>query len=261
MLDLLKIEWLKVKRYNTFWILSVLFLSLLFLGNYLVGSGALKLGGGVDVFNTSYSFPNVWNNVGYLTKVFSGLIAIIIIILTTNEYQFKTNRQNLIDGLQRVQFFHAKWGIVIALSAFITVFTLLEGILFGLYNGSSLADAGKHLEKILYVFILTLNYFSFALTLSLFLRKSGMTIIIFLLYGYIVEFIIKQFVEWKFQSHITNFLPMDSSAYLLTFPVLETLKQMAPSSTNSDTSFIIASIFWISIYYIAGRIRLLKSDW
>lgn len=264
MTHLLKIEWLKIKKYNTFWILSGLFLILLGLANYLVGAGIMKLGGNggdINVLNNSYAFPNVWINVGYLTKGFSCLIGIIIIILTTNEYQFRTNRQNVIDGWKREQFFHAKWGIVVILSLVVTLYTTIEGLVFGITNGSSISSAGTDMVKMLYVFVLTLNYFGLALTLSFFLKKSGMTIIIFLLYAYIIEIILTKLLNRYVGGNIGDFLPMESSSNLLTFPVLATFKPMLGGGNTSSQTFLIVSAIWIVLYYIVGRMRLLKSDW
>ncbi len=262
MIALLKIEWLKIRKYNTFWILSALFIVLLFTWNYLIGSGVLKLGGkDMNLLNTNYTFPSVWENVGHWTKFFSGLLAIIIIILTTNEYQFRTNRQNVIDGWQRAQFFHAKWLIVLLLSIIVTVFTTLLGIGFAVAHGSPIGNMTEHMDRMLYVFILTMNYFGFALTLSFLIRKSGMTIIIFLLYAYIIEIMAQQLINWKLPSHPGDFLPMQCSAELLNFPMMDMVKTMMAKTGPSHNTLMLVSVGWIVVYYIIGRIRLLKSDW
>ena len=262
MFDLLQIEWLKVKKYNTFWIISLLFLILIALTNHFIISGIMNAGAkGVNVLVADYSFSNVWNKVSYITKVFSGLLSVIIIILTTNEFQFRTNRQNIIDGWKREQFFHAKWGVVIVLSLVVTIYAVLQGIFFGLSGGSPFADIGNNFINILYVFILTLNYFGLALTLSLFLKRSGMVIIIFLLYSYIVELLLNQFLSAKMHSTLGYYLPMDSSANLLPVSKVEPMSSMVINSAYSTQALIFVSIFWIAAYYTIGRIKMIKSDW
>lgn len=262
MINLLKIEWLKIRKYNTFWILTGLFIVLLFAWNYFVGSGILKLGNAnVNVINTNYTFPSVWENVGHWTKFFSGLLAIIVIILTTNEYQFRTNRQNVIDGWQRQQFFHAKWLIVVLMSIIVTAFTTLLGMGFALWHGSSFSNMTEHMDRMLYVFVMTMNYFGFALTLSFLIRKSGMTTIMFLLYAYIIEVMSQQFLNWKIPSHPGDFLPMQCSAELLNFPMMDMMKNMMAKTGPTHTTLMLVSVGWIIVYYIVGRLRLLKSDW
>src|SRR5688572_6830858 len=103
MKQLLAIEWLKIKRYRTFWILTGFFLVLLPLLNYQILHGMVKIGGGgINLLSQSYSFPAVWGNVGFWGSIFILFLSILIIILTTNEFNFRTHRQNVIDGLKRI---------------------------------------------------------------------------------------------------------------------------------------------------------------
>ena len=88
--ELLAIEWLKIKRYRTFWVLAGLFIVLLPLWNYEVANGFLKFGGngknGINFLSTAYAFPQVWGNVGFWGSLFINFLSILIIIMTTNEY-------------------------------------------------------------------------------------------------------------------------------------------------------------------------------
>lgn len=265
MQKLLAIEWLKIKSYRTFWILGLLFLALLIFWNYAISSGMLQLGdkqGGINILSRAYSFPEVWDNIGFWIKVFSGLIAIMIIIITTNEYQFRTNRQNVIDGWSRLQFFHAKWLLVLMLSVIVTLFALLMGTVFGLATGKSFAGFQYHLYSIGYVFLLSMNYSGFALLLSLLIRRSGIAIIIFLLYLYVVEILLQGIINHYTSSHIGDFLPTQSSAELLTFPLFSALKKVANVGSDIPSwAFVLASVAWIVIYYFIGRRKLLRSDW
>lgn len=262
---LLAIEWLKIKRYTTFWVLAILFTALLFLWNYMNSSGLIKLSGPnhVGMLTNAYKFPEIWDNVGHWTKFFSGLIAIVIIILTTNEYQYRTNRQNVIDGWSRSQFYNAKWLLVLVMTLLITLYTFILVAIFAAVNGSSFADIGAHAEKLWYVMVMSLDYFSFALILSFFFKRSGMTIVIFLLYTYIIEIILQQLLNWKIDWKPGNYLPLQCSAELLPFPLLKALKSLTGqvSSGPTETVLVITSILWIIIYYFIGRAKLLRSDW
>ncbi len=264
MFNLLYIEWLKIRKYRTFWVLAGLFMSLLVIWNYMISHGFMKLGNGdINLLNTSYSFPAVWANVAFWTKMFSGLLAIVVIILVTNEYQYRTNRQNVIDGQSRAQFLHAKWLVVLMMSLATTLFTMLVGIGFAVANGSSISYMTDSLESIAYVFVLTLNYFGFAMTLSLFLKRSGMTIIIFLLYTYIAETMAYGLTKHVLHSEAGNYLPLQCSANMLEFPLFQMAKNMLKDQSTGPTKTMLAAIscVWIVIYYFVGRMKLLKSDW
>ena len=262
MIKLLSIEWLKIRHYATFWILAGLLGVFICLMNIGVRYGIMNVGKSqVSILSNIYSFPGVWDNVAFWTKFFTALISIIIIILTTNEYMFRTNRQNIIDGWTRMQFLHSKWLIVIVLSLFVTCYTFIEGMVFAIANGSSLSNFAGHIEKIFYVFVLCMNYFGLALTLSLFFKRSGMTIIIFLMYNYIIEVLLMKLINTHTTGDYGNFLPLQCSADLISFPFTEMIKKALNASAPSNQSLLIASIFWIVIYYLVTRLRLMKTDW
>ncbi|MBL7717433.1 MAG: ABC transporter permease [Flavipsychrobacter sp.] len=259
---LLAIEWLKIKRYRTVWVLTSLFLGFILLFNILIATETLTLGGkGINILNSDYTFSGVWLNTTYWTKAFAGLIALMVIILTTNEYQYRTNRQNVIDGWQRSQFFHAKWLLVLVLGMVVTLFTFATGIIFGLLNGSSLSDAGTHIEKLFYLFILLLNYCGVALTLSFFLKRTGLAIVIFILYAYPLENILWGISLNPNYGNFGFFTPMESSAGLLMFPFPPAAKEALPKHMPSDSSYLAASLAYIAFYYLLGRWKLLKGDW
>ena len=141
MRTLLAIEWLKIKRYPTFWILAGFFLMLLPLWNYQISSGIIQLGGGnINLFDRAYSFPGVWSNVGFWGSVFIVFMSILVIILTTNEFSYRTHRQNVIDGWSRMQFYHAKVWLVVLLSLLATAYLFLIGVAFGLSHSGSIGD-------------------------------------------------------------------------------------------------------------------------
>ena len=259
---LLAIEWMKVKRYRTFWIMIGMFSLLLPMWNYGIASGVLQLFGktGIDVISKAYAFSNVWNNLGFWTSIFVVFISILTIIITTNEYVFRTNRQNVIDGYSREQYYHAKWLMVLAFTIFTTVYVFILGLIFGATNDSFSNFPGK-IENLFYVFVLSLNYYSFGLLLGILFKRSGIAIGIFFLYNMIIESLLKSLLNWKLDT-VGNYLPLQASDELLPFPILELVKSLAQMEKASPAyGYIIASFAWIIIYYIIGRVRLLKSDW
>ena len=261
--NLLSIEWLKVKKYRTFWILAGFFIVLLPLWYYSITSGMLKIMGnaGATILNSSNTFKHVWQNLGFWTSYFVIFISILTIIITTNEYSFRTNRQNVIDGWTRIQFLHSKWLMAIAFAIGTTIFVFITGTIFAASHDSFSNFPGK-IENIFYVFLLSLNYYSFALLLSLFFKRSGISIGIFFLYNMIIETLLKNILNWKIDSDPGNYLPLQASDELLPFPLTTVAKTMMQMNSGPDaTGYIIASIAWIIIYYFIGRARLLKSDW
>lgn len=265
-MNLLSIEWMKVRRYRTFWILLSSFVALLVLWNWLTKTGLMQIGPpGINILSQAYSFPEVWGNVSFYASVFVLFVGMIVVILTTNEYQFRTNRQNVIDGWQRLQFYHAKWLVVILLSLITTVVSFLLSAILGFSTNGSLAGFTGGLASIGYLFILTLNYCGFALTLSVLMRRSGLAIGIFLLYSMLIETILHGVMNGHYKlEYDALFLPLQCSDHLLPFPLMamaENLSRSGKPAASHDSWYLAASCIWIAMYYLLGRRRLLRSDW
>ena len=105
----LSIEWLKLKSYRTFWWLMGLFVLCLIGSNYITYQ--LKVAtsqqsrGGLDILlGNPFGFPDVWQSVSYVSSFVLFLPGLLMVILITNEYSFKTPRPNIIDGMRRTEF-------------------------------------------------------------------------------------------------------------------------------------------------------------
>lgn len=263
--NLLSIEWMKVKKYPTFWIMAGMFAFLLPLWNYGINRGFLKMGGtgknGINILDQAYAFNNVWQNLGWWASIFVVFISVLTIIITTNEYSFKTNRQNIIDGWTRLQALHAKWLMVLTFSVVTTLYVFATGFIFGLAN-DSISNFPGDISYLLYIFVLSLNYYGFALLLAYLFKRSGIAIGIFFLYNMIIESLVRAFVNWRFDFPAGNLLPLQSSDELLPFPLMEIAKTMIQTEEQiSQPAYVFVSLGWLLIYYMVSRFRLVKSDW
>lgn len=261
--SLLAIEWLKIKRYRTVWILLGLFALLLPLWNYEIANGIIQVGGkGMNFLSQAYAFPEVWGNMGFWASIFVTFLSILIIILTCNEYTFRTNRQNIIDGWKRIDFFHAKILLIVVLSLVVTIYLFILGALFGYINSGSFSDLFTEIVKVFYFFILSLNYMGFALFIAIWIKRSGLAISLFLLYDLIIENILKGLINWKFDTQVGNFLPLQTSDELLPMPLWKMAQtMMGKTDSFSASTYLIITIGWCLIYYFAGRRILLRRDW
>src|ERR1700712_2726128 len=117
----LRIEWLKVSSYRTFWILLAIIAICMPGFNYVVYNftdNSLPKMNGQSILGAPYSYPNVWKTVPYNSGLLVFIPAILVITLTTNEFTFRTHRQNVIDGWSRSRFIGLKIFEVILVSLF-----------------------------------------------------------------------------------------------------------------------------------------------
>src|SRR5688572_27759840 len=103
MLHLLKIEWLKVKNYRTFWILLLLIMVSIPAFNYMIFDITDNSFGNSKqmkemILGRPFSFPTIWQTIGWISSLMLFIPALLLITITTNEFTYKTHRQNIIDG-------------------------------------------------------------------------------------------------------------------------------------------------------------------
>lgn len=242
-----------------------MFAVLLPLWNYCISSGLMHIGGdnnGINPLASQYSFPEVWGNVGYWGSYFIWFISMLVIILVTNEFTFRTNRQNVIDGQTRLQYFHSKMLLAVVLAVVCTVYLYITGILFGLGNSGSFGDAFSHLSGVLYFFVLSINYLGFAMLLGFLVKKSGLAIGLFMLYTFIIENILKSVINHYSGTPWGNLLPLQASDELLPLPLTNMAKTMLGMEQHiSNTTYILVSLGWCVAYYLTGRRLMQKTDW
>jgi len=260
---LLQLEWMKLRHYRTFWILLLTFgglLAFLYIG---VSTGMISLQlGPLHLMSKAMSFSGLWSDLCFYASYFVIIISILMAILVTNEYQYRTNRQNIIDGWTRLQFYHAKWQVLIALSLLVTVFTLVLGLVSGLISGLPPLTAGEGLSRIFWVFLSCADYLGFALLLSLLLRRSGLAIGLLMAYSMIFESMLHSILLYRYQMPRADFfLPLQCSDELLPMSASKLAAAAMHLSRPAEWQYALATCSWILVFYLAGRWRSQKGDW
>lgn len=264
MSSLLAIEWLKIKKYRTFWVLIIFFFALLPLWNIFIYKGVVSAGGKeMNFFAQSYSFPAIWGNFGFWASIFILFPSILMIILTANEYGFRTHRQNVIDGWSRLQSFHAKCLMVVVLALVSTIYTFITAAIMGISISGGTTFFTNEIGKVGYFFLLSLNYIGFAFFIATLIRKSGLSIGLFLLYALIIEKMLQGIINRILPVNAGDLLALQASDELLPFPFLKTAAAMMSDTQPQipDYGYVIATICWCVVYYIAGRAIILRRDW
>ncbi|HUZ60816.1 MAG TPA: ABC transporter permease [Hanamia sp.] len=261
MLHLLKIEWLKVKNYKAFWVFTILYafaiLGINYTGFYINELAVQNMPASQMLLGTPYAFPKVWQTVGFMSSWLLYFPGILFIMLFTNEFNFKTHRQNIIDGWTRKEFVTVKFVFAVLFSAVATIFIFLVGLLFGLITtGSHFSFAG--MENVGYIFIQTVAYITFAMFLAILFRKSGAAIAVFFLYGLIFEYLFTVLINMKLGLNpIGYFLPLQVTDVMLPIPFgTKVIYKGAPS----EWILVIGSLVYICGYYFFALKKFTKED-
>ena len=261
MQHLLKIEWLKVKNYKAFWIFSILYsfaiLGINYTGFYVNELAAQNMPASEILLGTPYAFPKVWQTVGFMSSWLLYFPGILFIMLLTNEFNFKTHRQNIIDGWTRKEFVTVKFIFAILFSLVATFFNFLVALLFGMITtGSHFSFAG--VENIGYIFIQTVAYITFAMFLAVLLRRSGAAIAVFFLYGLIFEYLITTLLNFKMNlTPFGYFLPLQVTDVMLPIPFGN---QIIYKGAPDLWILVLASVVYICAYYFFALKKFTEED-
>ncbi|TAH09054.1 MAG: hypothetical protein EAZ13_01745 [Sphingobacteriia bacterium] len=226
MTALLKIEWLKIKKYPAFWwMLGIVTLTypginLMFFNMYDNITKGKEMANNVAkmLLGNPFAFPETFHTVAYFSSFFVLLPAILVIMLITNEYQYRTHRQNIIDGWSRYQFIGSKLIDVAIISSIVTLVFISVAIGFGIYADElSWNRWAEQLQYIPLFFLQTFAQLSIAFLLGYLVKKAFIALGIFLFYYLIIENILVGFLKLK-QIPIGRFLPFEMSDGILVAP-------------------------------------------
>ena len=251
MKELLKIEYLKIKHYTVFRAFMLIFAAVIPLIFYAVSSFRFP---GIPSQETMVGFPGVWSYLTYVAGWFNFLPGILVAALVCNEISYKTQKQNVIDGLSRMEVILSKFYVVLTLSVLITAYIFVVGLVFGvIYSG--VTDVFSGVEELLFFFVQTLGFLSIALLLSVIIRKSSLSIIAYL----IVFLFLGQILEGSVGENLSQWMPTNMLSDLTQFPLyaeVVNMERMVNPALAIDTGINHWILLLISLIYIAGFISL-----
>ena len=271
--NLLKIEWLKIKNYTAFKVIAIFFLVGIVLANiftyycYQKISANTPAGDFIGTFNP-YSFTSTWQTTSYVSGFLLILPAMLILMLVTNEYTFRTNRQNVIDGWSRAEFIGVKLMMAFIFALVSTIVVFITAMAFAFYTKT---DFSFHsVSHVGYFFLKAVTYNMFAVLISVLVKKTGFAIGLFFIYLVGENFIsnLLDFLSLKLRADKTmdvgslgNYLPMNAADGLLTFPD-NPLKSLAKGISPTNYTYVVLgfAIFYLLLFIVWSRKKYMNAD-
>lgn len=242
MIHLLKIEFSKVRNYRTFWVILMVYMVLVPLA--FIGIGNLPLPF-LPEKSEMFGFPSVWNYITWSASWFNVLLGVLVVTLTCNEITFRTQRQNIIDGMSRSQMILSKFYFFAVLAAAVTFYTFLIGLIFGIcYTGFN--DIFSGIDYIAIYFVQTLGYFAFAFFFAVLIKRAALSIVL-----YIVIILLRSLYSLALGPTLAQFFPINVIGDLTPFPFFkEILEFAAKQDPNFEEPFIISQTLRSSLALI-----------
>jgi ABC-2 type transport system permease protein len=266
MLHLLKIDLKKLTSYRTFWVVCGLYFITL---GFTTASGmeflkwlsnkSVEFGANININRIPlYHFPDIWQNVIFVSGFFKIILAFMVVISVTNEFTYRTIRQNIIDGMSRTEFLFSKMFTNVLLSllscGMLLIIILATGLIYSpeIIWSDIFTDAGFMFAYFLEMF----SFLSYTLMLGLLIQRSGLTIVVLCL-SHMLEAIVKANID-DVAPGLIPFFPMESITNLVEMPFARYAFQEIQDYV-SLTSVAIA-LGWMIIFNYISYLKLKKSD-
>lgn len=224
---LFKIEWQKIWPYKTFrFMMGIYFFCtlLFFLSPEILSIGQFKL-----LSSELLSFPVVWQNIAFVAQYFNIMAALMVINLIANEFNYRTLRQNVIDGMSRLEFILSKAIMVLLVSSGLALFIVVIGIIVGTINSQGISGIFENTDFVFGFFIQSLGLMSFAMLLTFLFKRTGITTLFFLLYISALEPILRS----NLTGEAVKFFPSKSIFGIIKLPHHELLQAAGGLAQNS----------------------------
>ena len=275
-IKLLEIEYYKISRHR---LSRILFLSYFVLLSGIALIAAIKFNiGQIEVHLAEqgiFNFPYIWHFNTWVADFLTFFLAIIVVSMVTNEYTYRTVKQNLIDGLTKKEFVLSKFYFLIVLSLSATIFVFVISLILGLAY-SDFTSPGiifKDLYFLLAFFLKLLGIFSFIMFLGFLFRRAAIALGFFFIWM-IVEGIIYGILRWKIfdkeiAGYISQFFPYTSFKNLLPEPItrLNAAKNIGKQIGEHIDKFhgipvhhFLIIIIWIVVFLFFSYKLLQKRD-
>ena len=219
-----------------------------------------------------FNFPYIWHFNTFVAALLKIFLAIIIVSMMSNEYTYKTIKQNLIDGLSKKEFIASKFLTVVLFSivssVFVAVISLILGSIYSDYTEWGIVFTD--LRFLVAYFIKLLGFFSFCLFIGILVKRSAFALG-FLILWQMFEGFTRGMIRWKlFDGETTDaimgFFPLNAMFNVLKEPFsrLSAVQSVANQigeeiALDYGTSLLDMGIVlaWTTIF-IWGSYRILK---
>lgn len=273
MKKLIQIEAIKTWGYPAFRAILILHFTLFLLVAIVSSNININIQG--VAIEKLFVFPHIWSVFAWFSSWFNLLLGIIAIVLISNEFQYRTFRKQLIDGLTRNELLYGKLLVFIFVALYTMLLVFLSGLIFGIINSTNFAltDFFEGLYYLPILFIQALAYTMLAMLFAFFFRNAGLSIVSFVLFFFPIEPIIR----WFLPDSIDKFMPVKIIANLTPMPdfigiTLGDLVQIQSQQFSEAGGFglqayttplwltVLAAVFYSALFVLVSKYIVKKKN-
>ena len=231
---LLHIEQIKLLNYNPFRITLALYFLAFALG--IIIYPAIDKQIPVISLSDVFRFPDVWLFLAWVTEPYNALLALIIIMITTKEFNNHTFKTQVIFGLSRSDLLLQKLLSVVVLALLATLLIGLTSLTLGLIYSYKLTFkiAMENTWILGRYFLSAFSYMTMGLLIALLIKNTAMSILSFLALRTFLDPVLWLILR---EHDIKWYLPFRSITRLTPIPdLLEIFQRKMNSNDSIDDS-------------------------
>ncbi|RMA58552.1 ABC transporter permease [Ulvibacter antarcticus] len=277
MLRLLNIELQKIRHNKAAKVISIVYFVLI---TFIALIASIEFSFGSVNFRVAdqgiFNFPFIWHFNSFMAAILKIFLAIVIVSMMSNEYSYRTLKQNLIDGLSKQEFVISKFLTVVLFAVISTVFLFIVSMILGL-SFSDYTEIGiifSDMEYLLAYFIKLVAFFSFCLFLGVLVKRSAFALG-FLIIWFIFEKIVYGLLKWELfkgtniADNLTQFFPLEAMSNLIKEPfsrlgaVQSAANQLGEGFTKSydvEWHTILITLVWTALFVYWSYVILKRRD-
>jgi len=231
---LLHIEQIKLLNYNPFRITLALYFLAFALG--IIIYPAIDKEIPVISLSDVFRFPDVWMFLTWITEPYNVMLALIIIMITTKEFNNHTFKTQVVFGLSRTDLLLQKMLSVLVLSLFATLLVGLTSLTLGLIYSYKLTFkiAVENTWILGRYFLAAFSYMTMGLLLGLLIKNTALSLLSFLALRTFVDPVLWLILR---EHDVKWYLPFRTITRLTTVPdLIEIFQRKMNSSEPIDDS-------------------------
>ncbi len=231
---LLHIEQVKLLNYNPFRITLGIYFIAFTLGLLIYPAVDKEIP--VISLSDLFRFPDVWMFLTWITEPYNVLLALIIIMITTKEFNNHTFKTQLIFGLSRTELLLQKLLLIAVLAVFATLMLGLTSLTLGLIYSYKITFkiALENTWVLSRYLISSFAYMSMGLLIALLVKNTALSLLTFLAMRVFVDPVL--FLVLR-KSEVKWYLPFRTTTQLTPVPnLIEIFQNKVNSSETIDES-------------------------
>ena len=268
MKELITLEWLKFRKNSVVIVLSALFVGLF---PFIILTGKKVFNNVPPPLPSSivfYEFPTVWDYQGYAGNwLVSFCLGFMMVYMVTSEVSNRTQRQAIINGMTRKEYWFSKLSVLIFMALVATAMYVVSSIVLGVTHteGYDFEIIWDNNNAIIRFFEMCLGYLSFAFFIAIWIRKGTLAILTYFSYIMFLEPIIRAIHLNYFRNRSSLFYPMNVIEDLMPNPFFKLPdvwieKEWGFKILLSHTEALGGSIFFIAIFMSLSWWLFMKRD-